>query len=194
MQCTCDHTSLCLPSDLDCDVEQFPRGPNLWHSSGHERPLPADVDDNEQPQQKKKRKTAASAARTDLLAQLAQLPALSELKVKGYPFDYVERGSKDMMPESFVTTVLDGLLPSQTLSTLELIACVVAPASLSRSPSLRQLTSLDLSHSVVAGNNGDVPADELLRVVSSLTALTSLSVRDFANYYSNCDGTLPLSP
>ena len=191
MQCTCDHTSLCLPSDLDCDVEQFPRGPNLWHSSGHERPLPADVDDNEQPQQKKKRKTAASAARTDLLAQLAQLPALSELKVKGYPFDYVERGSKDMMPESFVTTVLDGLLPSQTLSTLELIACVVAPASLSRSPSLRQLTSLDLSHSVVARNKGDVPADELLRVVSSLTALTSLSVRDFANYYSNCDGNPP---
>ena len=73
-------------------------------------------------------------------------------------------------------------------------ACVAAPASLSRSPSLRQLTSLDLSHSVVARNKGDVPADELLRVVSSLTALTSLSVRDFANYYSNCDGTLPLSP
>jgi len=121
---------------------------------------------------------------------LAQHPTLTELKVKGQPYmDLHERLSMEMMCESYVSTVLDGLTPDHSLSTLELNACVVAPAMLARCLRLRQLTSLDLSQSVVAGGGGEVRGDAILRAVATLTALTSLSVRDFGICYTESNGT-----
>ena len=132
-----------------------------------------------------------AAARAALLALLAQHPTtLTELKVKGQPYmDLHERLSMEMMCESYVSTVLDGLAPGHSLSTLELNACVVAPAMLSHCLRLRQLTSLDLSQSVVAGGGGEVRGDAILRAVATLTALTSLSVRDFGICYTESNGT-----
>jgi len=187
--------SLSLPpldrASMQAALEAFPHGHTPFddHWSG------PDGDSHEKPPKKRKTDVAATAT-AQLLALLARHPALKELKLKGKPFDsrgYGD-GPSNMLPEGYVTTVLDGLTAEQGLTSLELNGCVVAPATLSRCLPLLQLTRLDLSYSVVAGSVGEVQATTLLRVVGSLTTLTTLNLRDFANYYTNCDGTLPGFP
>lgn len=194
-------SSLSLPSK-EAALQAFPRGANHFDDKrgGYTSMYGTTVvkfscGDDEDDASQQPDAAATAAARADLLALLARYPALTELKLKGEPCvddDYSPDHcySKQMLPESYVTTVLDGLAPSVALSTLVLSGCVVAPATLARCLPLRPLTQLDLSYSVVAGSGGDVDEDALLRVVAALTALTSLSLRDFANYYTECDGPM----